>query len=317
MAGATAQLRPVMLLLLSSCHAAVGPGALNPASDGLQAPASGAAAAAAVRAEPSMATFWAGDAHFEFVSKARFVGPDGQFGMNVGFDFVVAADGTWHVFHREYGYDSQGTRPPACKRDRARIVVRNSSDEGRTWSAATVILSPGNGSGPAGCALVDGGAFWDAATQTWHYLSQCLAPPGACKTCGGWQLCHYSTVPGEPNPAVADWRPSFNISSSGAPSVAGGQLWSAICAGKGKHCSVKGGSDNVGTVDEGTPQIVRKDSDGYFWVTFHGWDPHTVRSARGVARTRHFIEWQVRKTTLFVRFYIKNHHFTKTGSGQT
>ena len=253
-----------------------------------------AAAASASSELPiaSMATFWAGDAHFEFVSKARFLGPDGQFGMNVGFDFVVGADGTWHVFHREYGFDALGERPPACKRDRARIVVRNSSDEGATWSAATVILSPGSGSGPAGCALVDGAAFWDAPTRTWHYLSQCLAPPDACKGCGGWQLCHYSTLPGEANPAAARWRPSFNPSAGGAPSVAGGQLWSAICAGKGKHCSVKGGADNVGTVDEGTPQIVKKDADGYFWVTFHGWDPHTLRSARGVARTKDFAEWQ-------------------------
>ena len=82
----------------------------------------------------------------------------------------------------------------------------------------------------------------------------------------GWQLCHYTTAAGEENPAAAVWRPSFNGS---APSVAGGQLWGSICAGSGKHCSVKAGADHVGTVDEGTPQIVRKDEDGYFWVTFH------------------------------------------------
>ena len=27
-------------------------------------------------------------------------------------------------------------------------------------------------------------------------------------------------------------------------------------------------------------------------MTFHGWDPHTLRSARGVARTRDFATWQ-------------------------
>ena len=129
-----------------------------------------------------------------------------------------------------------------------------------------MILSPGRGEGAAGCALVDGAAFWDAPSRAWHYLAQCLAPPGACESCGGWQLCHYSTAAGEENPAAAVWRPSFN---SSAPSVAGGQLWSSICAGGGKHCSVKAGADHVGTVDEGTPQIVKKDEDGYFWVTFH------------------------------------------------
>ena len=81
-------------------------------------------------------------------------------------------------------------------------------------------------------------------------------------------MCHYSAT-GDPNPATADWRPSFNETY---PSVVAGSLWASICQGKGKHCSVKGGEDNIGTVDEGTPQIVRKDPrTGHFYVTFHGW----------------------------------------------
>ena len=240
---------------------------------------------------PGLPEFWKRQAHFEFVSKARFSGPDGQFGMNVGFDIVPQrGTGTWHLFHREYGFTA-GPKPywGICDRDHARIVVRSSSDEGRTWSNASVVASP-VGSGPAACALVDGAAFWDESQRTWHYLAQCLAPNSSfCEGCGGWQLCHYSAV-GDPNPATADWKPTFNATH---PSVVAGSLWASICEGRGKHCDSRRGNDNVGTVDEGTPQIVSKDAaTGDFFVTFHGWDPHTVRSARGVARTRDFVNWQ-------------------------
>ena len=43
---------------------------------------------------------------------------------------------------------------------------------------------------------------------------------------------------------------------------------------------------------EGTPDIVYKDAaSGYYYVTFHGWDPAAVQSARGVAKTRDFVNW--------------------------
>ncbi len=41
----------------------------------------------------------------------------------------------------------------------------------------------------------------------------------------------------------------------------------------------------VGMVDEGTPEIVEKDSEGFFFVTFHGWDAALDKSARGIAKT--------------------------------
>jgi hypothetical protein len=43
--------------------------------------------------------------------------------------------------------------------------------------------------------------------------------------------------------------------------------------------------------EEGTAEIVHKDSSGYFYVTFHGWDPAAVKSGRGVAKTRDFVTW--------------------------
>lgn len=49
---------------------------------------------------------------------------------------------------------------------------------------------------------------------------------------------------------------------------------------------------------EGTPEIVMKDSDGYYYVTFHGWDPTHDKSARGVAKTQDFVHWLTAGTNL-------------------
>jgi hypothetical protein len=218
--------------------------------------------------------FWAspGTVELELVSSSRFFGPDGNFGANVGFQFVTRP-GIWYLFHREYGF---GPKPAYCSADYARIVLRSSLDEGRTWSNATVLANPGRAGSPDECALVDGGAFFDEQLEQWHYISQCLARTG------GWQLCHFSANGSDPTKAT--WVPSFTV-ASGA-SVKAGQLWGKICSGTGKHCS-------VGMVDEGTPEIVKKAADGRFFVTFHGWDATRVRSARGVAATKDFVNWEV------------------------
>ena len=59
--------------------------------------------------------------------------------MNVGFQFVTMADGSWYLFHREYAWEPQ---PTYCKADYARIVVTKSTDQGVTWSPEVVIVSP-------------------------------------------------------------------------------------------------------------------------------------------------------------------------------
>ena len=67
--------------------------------------------------------------------------------------------------------------------------------------------------------------------------------------------------------------------------VVGGELWSQICSGEGKHCPPD-------THDEGTPEIVRKDG-ADFYVTFHGCNSDATISARGVAKTKDFKVWEV------------------------
>jgi hypothetical protein len=45
-------------------------------------------------------------------------------------------------------------------------------------------------------------------------------------------------------------------------------------------------------VDEGTPEILYK-YNGYFYVTFHGFDPGPSKGYRSVARTTDFKNWEV------------------------
>ena len=54
--------------------------------------------------------------------------------MNVGFQLVtrvINGVDTWFLFHREYAFSPA---PAYCQYDFARIVVRNSTDRGLTWS---------------------------------------------------------------------------------------------------------------------------------------------------------------------------------------
>ena len=45
--------------------------------------------------------------------------------------------------------------------------------------------------------------------------------------------------------------------------------------------------------DEGAPQILGKNRDGYYYVTIHGANyGSVVTGARGAARTRDFVHWQ-------------------------
>lgn len=216
----------------------------------------------------SMGDFWSNEAHFEAVSSARFpTDPDdpSTAGANVGFYFVPV-NGTWFLFHREYFF---GPKPSYCGYDYARIVVRTSTDKGVSWSNKTVIAEP-QANTATECAIVDGSAHFDASTSTWHYLGQCLGRDAV------WNMCHFSRQ-------AADPRGPF-VPSPHNPVVRSGQLWSSICAGSGKHCVPGMGS-------EGTPDIVAFTEDAGFLVTFHGWDPQHVQSARGVAATKDFVTW--------------------------
>lgn len=181
---------------------------------------------------------------------------------------------TWYLFNREYFYGA--AQPANCPNDfsPARIVVRASDDGGETWSDETVIAEPNVAAGE--CEVVDGHAFFDVETNTWHYLAQVYvglvsseAPSNA------WHLNHYT---------LAGRNPTAHFTADAAnPVVRGGQLWSKIC-GFSKACP-------AGTSEEGTPEISFK-ADGNYYVTFHGArGTGPVWGYRGIAKTKDFRRW--------------------------
>lgn len=212
-------------------------------------------------APPSLDDWWQGAASFVPVRKFSTDLPHVDAGTR-----VVVRNGTFYLF----GRSDNGTVVGGCSQGTISINVRASTDEGATWSAPVPLATPDLVNV---CQYADGGVIFDEATQRWHYLVQSLAPGGK----GGWALAHFSSATANPLDA---WLPDARN-----PVVTGGELFSQICAGSGKHCA-------VGTVDEGTPDIVEKVGDEFI-VTFHGYDYSARSAVRGVAATADFFTWRV------------------------
>ena len=223
-----------------------------------------AASARAPAPPPSLDDLWAGTANF---SPVRSLQPGtAAFPSIDAGTRVVARNGTFILFGRA----DNGTAVGACAQGTIAVNVRTSADEGATWSAPAPVATPDLVSV---CQYADGGAFFDDEAQRWHYLSQSYAPGGKV----GWTLSHFSSATPDP---LGAW-----VANAHNPVVRGGDLWSRICAGAGKHCL-------PGTVDEGTPDIVEKRGDEFI-VTFHGYQYGARRAVRGVAATADFVTWRV------------------------
>src|SRR5208337_4682883 len=247
---------------------------------------SGLLAASSIKAQgaqaPSigqqMQALWQGEAHFQEVRRIEWwAAPYSTVREGAGWFAkpMPFADGKWYLFDHVTRLD----KPSYCPGKTGDVVVRESSDEGRTWSnPAIVAAGPGPETAPDACGVVDGTTFYDGQTDTWHMLAQCRAAQNA----GGWMMCHYARRGSSP---MGPFNPDP------APAVRAGQLFSQICAHSGGIC------DPGKTVDEGTPDIVYK-KDGYFYVTFHGVyfskkpGSRLVKQAvRGVAKTADFHHW--------------------------
>lgn len=174
---------------------------------------------------------------------------------------VVVHDGKWYALNRI-------SKPPnsQCKSQQMVLGLRESADQGRTWGAFRLVTSDES----RYCALADGDLFFDQSSDRWLVLSQCLSLRST------WDMCLYSK--NGRDPMLGDF-----VAADNNPIVRGGTLWSRICALLLSHCDSR-------IFDEGTPKILRKE-DGYFFVTFHGYDG--VRGYRGMAKSRDFANWVV------------------------
>lgn len=217
-------------------------------------------------ANPTLDDLWKGDAHFEQVAQLNWQNTPDQHSESAGW-FTVR-NGVWYVFNRAY----LNRKVNYCPLDYAKVVVRQSVDQGKSWSDPVVAVEPGSSPGGDDCNALDGSTYFDQATNTWHILSQCLTKNENSL----WSLCHYSREAASP---MGKFRPN-----PANPVVRGGALWSRICTGKNKSCPVT-------TQDEGTPEILGKHQGSYI-VTFHGWAPKSGHGYRGIAATKDFRNWR-------------------------
>ncbi|MDI1295854.1 MAG: sialidase family protein [bacterium] len=220
---------------------------------------------APLSAAPTVDDLWNGKAHFEQVGELNWSAAPGQRDESAGW-FTVR-DGVWYAFNRAY----INAKVDYCSLDHTRVVVRESRDDGKSWSKPVVAIEPGDSRMGDECSALDGSSYYDAPTGTWHILAQCLTRDER----SAWAMCHYSRKAASPvGRFTAD---------PANPVVRGGALWSQICAGTGKACPAT-------TQDEGTPEIIEK-RDGRFIVTMHGYDPVSRFGFRGVVATKDFRTW--------------------------
>jgi len=213
--------------------------------------------------------FWRGTAHFEQVGEIDWVeAPHGNTAESSSW-FSVRSN-VWYAFNRVAIPDPEG----GCPSTHMRIVVRESRDQGKSWSSPEVAAEPGDSVKGDGCAILDGSAFFDEMTGIWHLLAQCSDVGNQ----GGWAMCHYSRKNLSPLGRF--------VPDSGNPVVKGGSLWASLCSGAEALCPST-------TVDEGTPEIIAKDN-GQFLVTFHGYDYASKTALRGMADTSDFRRWNVK-----------------------
>ena len=223
----------------------------------------------------TMTALWNQRAHFEYRKRDVF---NSNGSKDSATSSLNALDGIWYAFNREPASNLNPEQASKCERvgrGGLKVVVRKSSDRGATWSDPTEIVVPSESeSAPDFCEIVDGSAYFDSESDTWHYLGQCL------NQASYWNLCHYTREGSSPL--------GHFTSDSANPVVRGGQLWSEICGRDPRLCPTD-------MRDEGTPEIISKDSDGYFYVTFHGAEYAAInKGARGVARTLDFVNWQTK-----------------------
>jgi hypothetical protein len=130
--------------------------------------------------------------------------------------------------------------------------IRKSVDAGQTWATHATIVAPTNGTLWA-CVANDGDLFYNATTQTWSYLAQCLAATG------GWRTCVFTRAGADPMGPFTAYGSNGSVP---APSMA---ALKAICATSARCAADTLGQDFAAI---GTYQILGQNG-AYYLISFH------------------------------------------------
>lgn len=218
------------------------------------------------QAQATLQDYWNGNAKWEF--ERKWTSSDSSAIGNVASRIKVA-NGVWYLFQREFIGGSTPCKNPGLVQ--LGIRVYRSTDRGASWvGASEPSLAPTPGT-DFSCQIADGDAIYDAASNKWRFLFQCLNDANV------WQGCYAERQGADPMGA-------FDYASANRRSavITSGSLWQSICNWKSTVCA------GVNVRDEGTFDIFRYDG-LYYWVSFHGYDG--VRGYRGIAKTIDFVNW--------------------------
>ena len=203
----------------------------------------------------TLENFWNGTANFEQI---RRISADDT--SHNGLRGIIALNGVWYQF-------AEQSAPAAdTSYTGTRDVVLKSTDQGATWSAPQVIATPTSGTPWATDASDGGTPYYDASTDTWHYLFQCASQSG------GWQICDASRNSADP---MGPWNVELSLTNSQFDSLAGSTAWDGI----------------------GLPNIVEKDGSDYY-ATFWNWQDG-YNNAQFIAGTSDFKNWSVNPTPIW------------------
>lgn len=216
----------------------------------------------------TLADYWSGNAQWDFVRKWTTANTSSA--LSNPSSRIKVVNGVWYLFQREFSGGVCGTSTSAPSK--LGIRVYKSTNQGANWTPASALsIAPTAGS-DFSCEATDGDAVYDATNNKWRILFQCLNDSGV------WQGCYAERAGADPMGPF-----DYTAAQRRTAVVRPGSLWSKICSNADSVCAGK----NV--VDEGTFNIFRKDSAGYFWVSFHGYDGS--RGYRGIAKTTDFVNW--------------------------
>jgi peptidoglycan hydrolase-like protein with peptidoglycan-binding domain len=260
-------------------------------------------------APATLAQYWMGKAEWQLEKKLTNTTqlPLGwPAGYGEGSQIVVGKGGAWYLFHRHvynaldtasmnalWGANTEDERKK-CGFSGSIIGtdIRKSTDQGVTWSDPRPIVWPAKGS-PWECMGGDGGAHYDASTDTWRYLSQCMALTPDRSAAGKWNGCTITFNGADPvkGPDILWTVPSNPVA------IQSGSLLERLCANTNSACARLRPilPEHLKSItDEGTFDIVEKKFvDGQWWwyVTMHGFDG--VLGYRGLAKTIDFVNWKI------------------------